>query len=99
MLADGNPVLASQIYYETTIADAILCARHLIKKKREEEYHRQCLYSIINRSLGGSFMPDTSLLDMPLGLRKTNYKKNWLKLAKKMGIKLPKNVEEKLKHG
>lgn len=98
MLADGNPILASQIYYNSTVAEAILCARHLIKKKREEEYHRQCLYAIINRSLGGSFTPDSSLLEQPTGCKK-NYKKEWLKLAKKMRANLPKEVEEKLRNG
>lgn len=91
---------AMEIYNTVTVPDAILCARHKGRLRREEEFHRQMLYSVINRSLGGEYKPDESLLREVRAERqkldKRTIKQNWKMLADKMGAVLPPEVLEKL---
>lgn len=100
MLAAGDPVKARLIYMSTKVADAVICSRHLLRLKKEAEFHRQRLHSVIIKAFGGSYEPDQSLLgnecSAPVCRDKKFYKHEWLKLAEKMGAKLSPDIREKL---
>lgn len=96
MIAAGDPIKARQIYYGSTVVEAVAAAVHLKFLRRVAEFNRQRLFQIINNSLGGSYAPDASLLEKgPKKSAKPSKKqlmKNWLKLAGRTGDEIPEVV-------
>lgn len=85
------------IRYHVTLREAILYAEDLARRERREEFMRQRLYEVINRSLGGEYQADRSLLDEaprassepPQGRQKL---RNWVGLADLLGAEVPARV-------
>jgi hypothetical protein len=89
---------ARQIYETTKVADAVICSRYLFRQKKEEEYYRQRLYSVIIKCFGGSFEPDAKLLEGREAetTNKQAIKANWKKLARHFGVNMSPEVKRKL---
>lgn len=101
MLAAGDPIKARLIYMTTKVADAVICSRHLLKLKKEAEFHRQRLHSVIIKAAGGSYEPDQSLLELD-GPRKERpdvrtAKDGWLKMIRNFKAKVDPKVLEVLR--
>lgn len=83
-----------------TAYEAILYLAEITRENRLEEYRRQKLYEVINRSAGGEFTADRSLLEEPTKkaapLSKRQQGQNWLRLASVLGCEVPAEVRETL---
>lgn len=99
MLAGGDPLKAMQIYYTVPLSFAYKCAQYLLKLEKEKEYNRQRLFAVINRSLGGDYSPDESLLKEECKADKKGIKRNWLRLAEKMGANINNDIKARLLNG
>ena len=82
------------ILHHVTLYEAALYARELSREARLEEFRRQTLYQVVNRSLGGEFEADRGLLEEKDGTRARTMTqgekaRNWIKLSKIFGVPTP----------
>lgn len=98
-LSRGDITRHRTIYHGATLFEAALYARELGRKARLEEFHRQMLCEVINRSAGGNFSADRSLLkddsSVPLASPKA-VAGNWMTLAEHLRQEVPSGFREKV---
>jgi len=88
------------INHHVTAYEAALYMAEIARAERIEEYQRQKLYEVINRSAGGEFTADRSLLEEPAKkaapATKRQQAQNWLRLASLLGCDVPAEARERL---
>jgi hypothetical protein len=97
-LSRGDITRHRMIYHGATLFEAALYARELGRKARVEEFHRQMLCEVINRSAGGNFSADRSLLrDEGPGPKASAraVADNWMTLAGHLGQEVPEGFQKK----
>ncbi len=91
-LSRGDITRHRQVYHGATLFEAALYARELGREARLEEFNRQKLYEVVNRSAGGDYAADRSLLDMPQDATAPNdhtVAQDWMILAECLGQEVP----------
>lgn len=97
-LSRGDITRHRMIYHGATLFEAALYARELGRKARMEEFHRQMLFEVINRSAGGDFKADRSLLKDDAHGPKASARAvadNWMTLAGHLGQEVPDGFKKK----
>jgi hypothetical protein len=98
-LARGDVTRHKWIYHNVTLREAYLYAEELQRRERVNEYHRQKLYEVVNRSLGGDYMADTSLLGGGGPAASGGRLAAWVRLAQTLGAPVPREVLERAAKG
>lgn len=78
------------MYHGVTLGQAALYLAHRRRRERAEEFRRQMLYEVINRSAGGEFEADRGLLrDEGAEVPERGGLAGWVRLSEMLGCPVP----------
>jgi hypothetical protein len=97
-LCRGDVTQHDAVFHTVTLSRAALYMAHRRRDERLEEFRRQQLYEVINRSMGGEYEADRSLLQGPKPQTPKSKMGGWIQLSDLLGCPVPDAVREKA-HG